>query len=63
MTAEALATDETLLILKIAFLASDSPEAKEALSKLVKRYGNADSESADAVVALVEHGENGIDAE
>ncbi len=38
--------------LKIAFLASDSPEAKEALAKLVKRYGNADAESADAIVAL-----------
>lgn len=38
--------------LKIAFLASDSPEAKEALAKLVKRHGNAEPEFADAVVAL-----------
>lgn len=45
--------DETGMKLKsIAFLASDSPEAKEALAKLVERYGNAAPDYADAVVAL-----------
>ncbi len=36
----------------IAFLASESPEAKEALAKLVARHGNAEPDEADAVVAL-----------
>jgi NAD+ kinase len=37
---------------RIAFLASDSAEARKALAKLVKRHGNADPEKADVVVAL-----------
>ncbi len=37
---------------KITFLASDSPQAKRALSKLVKTYGNAPEDSTDVVVAL-----------
>jgi NAD+ kinase len=37
---------------KIAFLASDAPDAKKALGRLVKRHGNAPAESADVVVAL-----------
>jgi NAD+ kinase len=37
---------------KIAFVASDTEEAQEALQKLVKRYGNAEIEQADAIVAL-----------
>jgi NAD+ kinase len=36
----------------IAFLASESSEARKALARLVKRYGNADPADADAVVAL-----------
>ena len=37
---------------RIAFLASDAPEAGKALAKLVKRHGNADPESCDVVVSL-----------
>ncbi len=37
---------------RIAFLASDAPEARRALAKLTKLYGNADPQSADVVVAL-----------
>jgi NAD+ kinase len=45
--------DETGMKFKsIAFLASDSPEAKDALAKLVARHGNVAAEEADAVVAL-----------
>ncbi len=36
----------------IAFLASDSPEARDALSRLTARYGNANPDRADVVVAL-----------
>ena len=37
---------------KIAFIASETQEAQEALQKLAERYGNASAEEADAVVAL-----------
>jgi NAD+ kinase len=37
---------------KIAFVASETEEAQAALAKLAKRYGNADVEAADAIVAL-----------
>ncbi len=37
---------------KIAFVASNSPQAKKALNKLIKKYGNVDLEQADLVVAL-----------
>jgi NAD+ kinase len=37
---------------RIAFLASDSPEARKALSRLARRHGNADPARADVVVAL-----------
>ncbi len=37
---------------RIAFLASEAPEARRALAKLSKLYGSADPESADVVVAL-----------
>jgi NAD+ kinase len=37
---------------QIAFLASESPTAKRALSRMVKLYGNADLKKADVVVAL-----------
>ncbi|MGQ0484213.1 MAG: NAD kinase [Hyphomicrobiales bacterium] len=37
---------------RIAFLASESPEAYKALGSLAKRYGNADPARADVVVAL-----------
>ncbi|MFZ1103349.1 MAG: NAD kinase [Hyphomicrobiaceae bacterium] len=37
---------------RIAFVASDAPEAREALGRLVQRYGNVAVESADAIVAL-----------
>jgi NAD+ kinase len=37
---------------KIAFLASESPAARKALTRLAKAYGNAAPETADVVVAL-----------
>lgn len=37
---------------KIAFVASPSPEAREAHSRLAARYGDAPAESAEVVVAL-----------
>jgi NAD+ kinase len=37
---------------KIAFIASETKEAQEALKELTKRYGNASAEEADAIVAL-----------
>ena len=37
---------------RFAFLASDAPEARRALQRLVKAHGNADPEKADVIVAL-----------
>ena len=37
---------------KIAFVASDVPEARTALAALSQRYGNAPAAEADAIVAL-----------
>jgi NAD+ kinase len=37
---------------RIAFVASDAPEAREALERLVQRYGSVAVETADAIVAL-----------
>lgn len=37
---------------KVAFVASDSPEAQSALTKLVALYGNRKPKDADAIVAL-----------
>lgn len=37
---------------RIAFLASDAPDAQIALASLVARYGNHDADTADVVVAL-----------
>lgn len=37
---------------KIAFVASDSPEARSALDRLTQIYGSVDPKSADAIVAL-----------
>lgn len=37
---------------RIAFLASDAPEARRALTRLTKLHGNASLENADVVVAL-----------
>jgi NAD+ kinase len=37
---------------KIAFVASDVTEARQALARLAARYGNAEPRSADAIVAL-----------
>ncbi len=37
---------------KIAFVSSDVPEARQALERLVARYGEADPRTADAIVAL-----------
>ena len=36
----------------IAFVASQTPEAREAYAQLEKRYGNAEPNSADVIVAL-----------
>jgi len=37
---------------KIAFVASDAPVAQTARAALIQRYGRADEESADVIVAL-----------
>jgi len=37
---------------KIAFVATDVPEAQAALKNLSDRYGNADTQDADVIVAL-----------
>ena len=37
---------------KIAFVASDVPEAREAQARLIAMYGNVDPKMADAIVAL-----------
>ena len=37
---------------RIAFLASEAPEARRALARLTKLYGKTDPEAADVVVAL-----------
>ena len=37
---------------RIAFLPSDSAEAREATAKLVERHGNVDPAAAQVVVAL-----------
>ena len=37
---------------RIAFIASDAPEARRSLTKLTKLYGKADPASADVIVAL-----------
>ncbi len=37
---------------RIAFLASEAPDARRAIKKLEKLYGNATAETADVVVAL-----------
>jgi len=37
---------------KIAFVASEVPEAQAALERLTKAYGNVDAKHADAIVAL-----------
>ena len=37
---------------KIAFVASETRDAEDAYAALVKRYGNAPTEEADAIVAL-----------
>jgi NAD+ kinase len=36
----------------IAFVASEVAEAREAMARLTRRYGNADVKAADAIVAL-----------
>lgn len=36
----------------ISFVASETPEAQAALAKLTERYGNADTATADVIVAL-----------
>ncbi len=38
--------------LRLAFAASDRPEAQEALIRLIARYGDHDAATADAIVAL-----------
>ena len=37
---------------RIAFVASTTPEAREALDRLTKRYGNTDPATANVIVAL-----------
>ncbi len=38
--------------LKLAFIASDAPEAQDAARALAKRYGSVDAQEADIIVAL-----------
>jgi len=38
--------------LKLAFIASDAPEAQDASTTLAKRYGSVDIKAADIIVAL-----------
>ena len=45
-------TTPTPPIQKLAFLASDRPEAQEALDRLAERYGQHPRDEADVVVAL-----------
>ena len=40
------------LITKLAFVASDKPEAKAALKTLTETYGNHDAASAEVIIAL-----------
>ncbi len=42
----------TRKIEKLAFVASDHPDARDAEKRLVQRYGNAEVADADAIVAL-----------
>ncbi|NVP54595.1 NAD kinase [Mycoplana rhizolycopersici] len=42
----------TRSIKSLSFVASQAPEAQQALGELVARYGNADAETADVIVAL-----------
>jgi NAD+ kinase len=37
---------------RIAFVASKTPEASEALAKLAAQYGNAEPDKAEVIVAL-----------
>ena len=37
---------------RIAFVASPSPEAQEARARLAARYGDAEPDDADVIVAL-----------
>ena len=43
---------QTQRLKTIAFVAGQTPEAREAYAKLEKRYGNADPNAADVIVAL-----------
>ncbi len=47
-----MAFEPETVVEKIAFVASNTPEAEEAWTRLVARYGNAAPEDADAIVAL-----------
>ncbi|HXF52555.1 MAG TPA: NAD kinase [Hyphomicrobiaceae bacterium] len=44
--------DEARKFERIAFVATEAPEARQALAKLTERYGNTDPKHADAIVAL-----------
>jgi NAD+ kinase len=46
------ANESDMNFTRIAFLPSETPEARKALTRLTKRYGNAKPEDADVVVAL-----------
>jgi NAD+ kinase len=47
-----MAFEADTTIEKIAFVASNTPEAEEALARLAARYGNAAPADADVIVAL-----------
>ena len=47
-----MASEHPTIVEKIAFVASDTPEAEQALQALSARYGNAAPEEAGVIVAL-----------
>jgi NAD+ kinase len=47
-----MASEPETVVEKIAFVASNTPEAEEALKRLSGRYGNVVPEEADVIVAL-----------
>ena len=47
-----MAFDTDTPIRSIAFVASNTAEAEQALVRLAARYGNAEPEDADVIVAL-----------
>lgn len=47
-----MASAHAIIVEKIHFVASNTPEAQQALERLTARYGNVDPEESDVIVAL-----------